>query len=67
MEVFERGEVGGDVLAHGGVGAAAGFDGADALRGERAVPREELGVFAGEDVVGDGGDGVAVTEGEAEG
>jgi len=48
------------------VGAAASFDGADALRGKRAVAGEEFGVFAGEDVIGDSGDGVGVSEGEAE-
>jgi len=31
------------------------------------VAGEEFGVFASEDVVGDGGDGVVVSEGEAEG
>lgn len=39
-------QVGADVLAHGGVRAASGFDGTDARRGEGLVAREEFGVFS---------------------
>lgn len=39
-------EVGADVFADGGVRAAAGFDGADAGRGEGFVAGEEFGVFS---------------------
>lgn len=46
--------------------AAAGFDGADAWCGKRVVSVEEVGVFAREDVVGHGGEAVAVTEGKEE-
>lgn len=56
VEFFEGDEVGGDVLANGGVGAAAGFNGADAFGGEGLVADEEFAVFFGEYVVGDGGD-----------
>lgn len=71
VEVLEGGEVGRDVLADGGVGAAAGLDCADAGGGEGFVSGEELCVFAGEDVVcyrreGVGGAEVA-GEGEHEG
>lgn len=66
MQVLQRRQVGGDVLSYGGVRTPAGLDGADAGRGESPVPRQELGVFAREDVVCDGGDGVFLAEGEAE-
>lgn len=60
-------EIGGDVLAHGGVGAPARFDGDDAVGGERGVADQEFGVLPREDVVGYGGEGVAVPEGGQEG
>ena len=66
VQVFEGEEVGGDVLANGGVRAAAGFDGTDSGGFQGAVADEELSVFAGEDVVGDGAEAQAVAEGEAE-
>lgn len=66
VQVLEGGEVGADVLAHGGVGAAARLDGADALGGQGAVARQELGVLAREDVVGDGGDVVPRAQGVAQ-
>ncbi|KAH6603932.1 hypothetical protein Trco_007378 [Trichoderma cornu-damae] len=66
VEILQGGEVGGDVLAHGGVRAASGFDGADALRGEGGVAGEKLGILSGEDVVCDGGERELVSEGEAE-
>ena len=47
MQRLQRQQVGGDVFAHGGVGAAAGFDGEDAGRGQGEVAGQELGVFAG--------------------
>ncbi len=67
VEFFEGEEVGGDVFADGGVRAAAGFDGADAVGFEGFVAHEEFAVFFGEDVVGDGGDLVAVAQLAAEG
>lgn len=67
VQVLEGGEVGGDVLAHGGVRAPARLDGADPRRRERLVPRQELGVLAREDVVGHGCEAVLVAEREAEG
>lgn len=67
VQVLEGGEVGGDVLAHGGVRAAAGLDGADPRRREGLVPRQELGVLAREDVVGHGCQAVLVAERQAEG
>lgn len=66
VQFFEGEEVGGDILADGGVRAAAGFDGSDTVRGEGLMADEEFAVFAGEDVVGDGGEAEAVAEGEAE-
>lgn len=67
MEVLEGREIGGYVLAHGGVRTPTRLDGADPLRRESGVAGEELGVFAGEDVVGDGGKAVLLAEGEAQG
>lgn len=48
------------------MGAATGFYGGDAGGGKCVVGMQKIGVFAGEDVVCDGGDGVCVAEGEAE-
>ena len=45
-------QVGGDVVADGGVRAAAGAHRADALVGQHAVPAQEVGVLGGVDVVG---------------
>ena len=50
-ELLERLQVHRDVLADGGVRAAARLDGADALRRQRAVPQQEVAVLAREDVV----------------
>lgn len=61
MEGLQGEEIGADVLADGGVRAAAGFDGADAAGGQGLVAGEEFGVFAGEDVVSDGCDAVFVS------
>ena len=60
-------QVRGDILAHGSVGAPPRFDGDDAGSRERAVAVQELGVLAGEDVVGYGGEGVGVAEAGEEG
>lgn len=46
VEVLQGEEVGADVLADGGVRAAACFDGADALGREGFIAGEELGVFS---------------------
>lgn len=67
VQVLERGQVGAYVLAHGGVGTAARLDGADARGGEGLVLGEELGVLAGKNVVGDGGDVVGGAQGVAQG
>ena len=56
MELFERVEIGRNIFTNGGVRTAAGFDGANSFGGERVVPNEEFTVFAGENIVGDGGD-----------
>ena len=45
LQVLQREQVGTDVLADGGVRAAAGLDGANTRRGEGFVAGEELGVF----------------------
>ncbi|EEY15495.1 predicted protein [Verticillium alfalfae VaMs.102] len=58
VQVLERGEVGRDVLGHGGVRAAARLDGADARGRQGLVAGQELGVLAREDVVGHGGERV---------
>ena len=47
MEGLQGVQVGGDVFADGGVGAAACFYGLDALGWEGGVAGEEFGVFAG--------------------
>lgn len=66
LEFLEGEEVGGDVVADGGVGATTGLDGADAFGGKGAMADEELAVLAGEDVVGDGGEVHAFAESAAE-
>lgn len=66
VEVFEGEQVGGDILADGGVGAAAGFDGGDAIGFEGVMADQELGVLTGEDVVGDGAEVQLIAEGEAQ-
>ena len=48
------------------MGAAAGFDAQDAVGFEGLVTQEEVGVFAGVNVVGDDGDVVMIAEGEAQ-
>ena len=45
LQVLQCEQVGTDVLADGGVRAAAGLDGANTRRGEGLVAGEELGVF----------------------
>lgn len=67
MQFLQRSEVCGNILANGGVGTPAGFDGADSGRGEGAVAGKEFGVFAGEDVVCYGAEGVRGAEGVAQG
>ena len=52
LQVLDRVQVGGDVVADGGVRAASGLDRADALVGQHAGPAEEVGVLGGVDVVG---------------
>lgn len=46
---------------------ASCFDRTDSVGGESAVAGEEFGVFAGEDVVGYGAEGVAAAEVTGEG
>src|SRR4051812_16980650 len=69
-QLFESEEVVADVLANGGVRAAAGLDGADPCFGQRLVAHQELGVLAGEDVVRHHSQGDPIpqlaTEGEEE-
>lgn len=67
VQLRECKEVRGDVFTDGGMGAAARLNGDDTLGGQGVVLGEELAVFAGEDVVCDGGDGEARAEGFAEG
>ena len=55
LQVIERQQVRGDVLTNGGVGTAAGFHGANALRRQRLMLRQKLRIFPGENVVGHGG------------
>lgn len=52
-QVLQLREVDADVLADGGVRAAAGLHCADALRRQRVVTRQKLAILLGEDVVGD--------------
>ena len=66
LEALEGREVDGDVFADGGMWAAARFDCDNSLGREGVVSGKELGVFAREDVVRHGGDGVAVAEGFGE-
>ena len=53
LELLDRLEVGGDVVADRGVRAAAGLDRGDALGGQHAGGAQELGVLGRVDVVGD--------------
>ena len=53
LEVLDGQQVGGDVVADGGVRAGAGLDRADPLRVEDAGGAQEPGVLVGVDVVGD--------------
>src|SRR4051812_22108431 len=66
-QLFESEEVVADVLADGGVRAAAGLDGADPCFGQRLVAHQELGVLAGEDVVRHHSQGDAIPKLAAEG
>ncbi|HZO56638.1 MAG TPA: hypothetical protein VFB63_28270 [Bryobacteraceae bacterium] len=66
MEFFQGEQVGGDVLANGRVGAAAGFDGFDTFRWKCFVANKELSVFAGKDVIGYRGDVKHIAEAPAE-
>ena len=52
LELLDRLEVGGDVVADRGVRAAAGLDGGDALDRQHARGAQELGVLGRVDVVG---------------
>lgn len=67
LQVLYGFEVGGDVVADGGVRAGAGFDGLDALGWQDRFTQEEIGVLAGVDVVGDHGDGQLVAQSPAQG
>ena len=55
LEVLDGVEVRADVVADGGVRAAAGLDADDALGVEHAAALEDAGVLGGEDVVGHDG------------
>ena len=56
LQFLQGQQVGGNILANGGVGATAGFDGAYAIGLQGLVADEEFTVFLGENVIGDGGD-----------
>ena len=60
--VGDRGEIDRGILADRGVRTAAGLDAGDALGRERAGAHQIFGVPFGVDVVGDGGDLVAVAQ-----
>ena len=66
LQVLGRVDVDRDVVAHGRVRAGAGFDADDALGRERPGPHQELGILAGEDVVGDHRHAQAIGEPPAE-
>ncbi len=55
FKIGNRFQIHGSIFANGGVGTTAGLDAADRA-GERALTDQELGVFAGVNVVGDDGD-----------
>jgi hypothetical protein len=67
VQAVHRLEVDRGVLADRRVRAAAGFHPEDAIRRERLVAHQELGVFLGVDVVGDRGDVVALAQRLAQG
>ena len=58
-------EVDGCIFADRGVGVAASFNADDAVRRQRVVGDEELGVFFGIDVVGDDGELIASAQAAA--
>ena len=64
--VGDRGEIHRGVLADRGVRAAAGLDAGDAIRRQRSRAHQKFGVPFGVDVVGDGGDVVALAHRLAE-
>ena len=66
VEFFQGHEIGGDVFANGSVGAAAGFDGADAGGFQGLVLGEKLAVFLGKNVIGNGGEAEGFAQPEAE-
>lgn len=66
VQALQGEKVGADVLTDGGVGAATGFDGDDAVGAQGAVLGEELGVLACEDVVGHGRDVVFLAQRQAQ-
>ena len=65
-ERIQRHHVRADVVADGGVRAAAGFHRADALGGQRVVAHQEFRVFLREDVVGHHAKLIAVAQAPAE-
>src|ERR1043166_3247437 len=67
MEFLQGDQVCGDVFTDGGVRAPAGLHGADALGCQGLMPDEELSIFLGENVGGDGGDAHFVAQPQTEG
>ncbi len=65
VQLFERLQVQGDVIADGGMRAAPRLHRPDSLRFQRAVTDEEFAIFFGENIVGDCGDAHGTAEAEA--
>ena len=55
VQFLQRHQIGRDVLANGGVRAAAGLHGRDPFHGQGLIADQKLRVFAREDVVGHDG------------
>ena len=55
MKLLQGQQVGGDILANGGVRTSSRLDGPDPFRRQGAVLGQELAVFPGEDIIRDRG------------
>ena len=55
MQLLQCQQIGGDVLADGGVRTTAGFHGTNAFGRQRLMSGKKFPVFAGKDIIGDHG------------
>ena len=62
LQLFQRSQVGRDVLANSSMGTSSRLDGAYTVLLQRLITDEKLLVFTGENVVGDGSCGSVVLD-----